>query len=81
MFATEKRQTLPKRFKELVRRQASVQRTEEAPMGLVRLDLECAVRSVLFLHSFILFFHTLFPLSSFACCPGAAAQPQRLAQV
>ena len=68
---------MPTRFKELVRRQASVQRTEEALMGLVRLDLECAVRSVLFLHRF---FHSLFPLSSFAC-PGAADQPHRLAQV
>ena len=64
MFANEKKQPVPKRFKELVRRQASVQRTEEAPMGLVRLDLECAVRSVLFLHLFILFSHTLCPLSA-----------------
>ena len=60
MFANDENQTVPKRLKELVRLQASVQRTEEAPMGLVRLDLECAVRSVLFLHilffSFILFF-------------------------
>ena len=60
MFAIQKKQTVPKRFKELVRRQASVQRTEGALMGLVRLDLECAVRSVLFLHllffSFILLF-------------------------
>ena len=59
MFANEKKQKVPNRFKELVRRQASVQRTEGAPMGLVRLVLECAVRSVLFLHlkffSFILF--------------------------
>ena len=78
MFANEKKQKVPNRFKELVRRQASVQRTEEAPTGLVRLDLECAVRSVLFLN---LFFHSLFPLSSFACCPGAADQPHRLAQV
>ena len=59
MFANERKQTMPTRFKELVRRQASVQRTEEALMELVRLDLECAVRCDLFLHllffSFILF--------------------------
>ena len=53
----EKKQTVPKRFKELVRRQASVQRTEEALMGLVRPDLEFAVSSVLF--------STFFSFSSF----------------